>query len=258
MNSGRIAIPTNPGIRCASWASLATHSDDDLGLDLLGCTHYDPVLGRFITQDPSRDGLDWYAYCGNNPVAGTDPTGLREQKLTDTQVDYFAAALTVFGEMGGRWARTSYALVTMAHEGRIAYDPDLEDAGQWKMLPYSHIVIGKRAFVAYQDFDTVMGLCRVLAHEYTHSRQLALYTAFHPNGCELDAYQVEMDFNRDLAHNLRNGNITLFDYGVNQTKDFPSAQRELEMLREQQQTAVDDAKNQLRSWNFPKLKVYKF
>jgi RHS repeat-associated protein len=37
---------------------------------------YDPTLGRFITEDPAKDGLNWYAYCFNNPLRYIDPTGL--------------------------------------------------------------------------------------------------------------------------------------------------------------------------------------
>lgn len=38
--------------------------------------YYDPTIGRFITEDPARDGINWYVYCGNNPLSYTDPTGL--------------------------------------------------------------------------------------------------------------------------------------------------------------------------------------
>lgn len=44
--------------------------------------YYDPEVGRFISQDSieyadpeSINGLNLYAYCGNNPVMGYDPTG---------------------------------------------------------------------------------------------------------------------------------------------------------------------------------------
>jgi len=36
----------------------------------------DPETGRFISEDPARDGNNWYGYAGNNPETFTDPTGL--------------------------------------------------------------------------------------------------------------------------------------------------------------------------------------
>ncbi|MDC7126871.1 MAG: RHS repeat-associated core domain-containing protein [Spirochaetales bacterium] len=36
----------------------------------------DPNIGRFTTEDPIRDGLNWYAYANNNPLKFVDPTGL--------------------------------------------------------------------------------------------------------------------------------------------------------------------------------------
>ena len=38
--------------------------------------YYDPEIGRFLNEDPIRDGNNWYAYCGNNPVGFVDPSGL--------------------------------------------------------------------------------------------------------------------------------------------------------------------------------------
>jgi RHS repeat-associated protein len=45
------------------------------GLLQLGARFYWPEVGRFIQQDPAGDGMNWYAYAGNNPVAWVDPTG---------------------------------------------------------------------------------------------------------------------------------------------------------------------------------------
>ena len=36
---------------------------------------YDATLGRFVTEDPARDGLNWYIYTYNNPLRWIDPTG---------------------------------------------------------------------------------------------------------------------------------------------------------------------------------------
>ena len=52
------------------------YTDDETGLIYLRNRYYDPALGRFISEDPAKDGLNWYAYCGNNPINFTDSWGL--------------------------------------------------------------------------------------------------------------------------------------------------------------------------------------
>ena len=42
----------------------------------LRARYYNPVNGRFTSEDIARDGLNWYTYCGNNPIAFVDPWGL--------------------------------------------------------------------------------------------------------------------------------------------------------------------------------------
>ena len=50
--------------------------DEETGLIYLRARYYDPSVGRFISEDPIRDGMNWYAYCGNSPVMMVDPSGL--------------------------------------------------------------------------------------------------------------------------------------------------------------------------------------
>ncbi|HNY20906.1 MAG TPA: RHS repeat-associated core domain-containing protein, partial [Treponemataceae bacterium] len=50
--------------------------DPDIGLYYYNARWYDPDLGRFITEDPARDGVNWFAYCNENPIRYIDPTGL--------------------------------------------------------------------------------------------------------------------------------------------------------------------------------------
>ncbi len=52
------------------------YTDSESGLVYLRARMYDPQTGRFINEDPAHDGLNWYVYCGNNPVNLTDPWGL--------------------------------------------------------------------------------------------------------------------------------------------------------------------------------------
>jgi RHS repeat-associated protein len=49
--------------------------DSDTGLYYFNARWYDAELGRFVTEDPARDGRNWYEYCGNNPLKYTDTDG---------------------------------------------------------------------------------------------------------------------------------------------------------------------------------------
>ena len=52
------------------------YTDPETGLIYLRNRYYDPTVGRFISEDPAKDGMNWYVYCGNNPVNFTDSFGL--------------------------------------------------------------------------------------------------------------------------------------------------------------------------------------
>jgi len=41
---------------------------------------YNPYIGRFMQTDPIGygDGINWYAYCGNNSITFSDPFGMKE------------------------------------------------------------------------------------------------------------------------------------------------------------------------------------
>ena len=51
--------------------------DELTGQYYLRARYYDPMFGRFMQEDVYEgDGLNLYAYCGNNPVVYYDPSGL--------------------------------------------------------------------------------------------------------------------------------------------------------------------------------------
>ena len=73
--------------------------DSDTGLYYLQSRYYDPAIGRFINADTytttDADGLlstNMFAYCENNPVMGSDPTG---------EWVHLAVGAIVGGIMGG-------------------------------------------------------------------------------------------------------------------------------------------------------------
>ena len=61
---------TNNFKYCGEW------SDPDTGLLYLRARWYDSSVGAFINEDPIRSGLNWYLYCGGNPLNRRDPSGL--------------------------------------------------------------------------------------------------------------------------------------------------------------------------------------
>ena len=52
------------------------YMDAETGHIYLRNRYYDTTLGRFITEDPIKSGLNWYLYCFANPVIFVDPFGL--------------------------------------------------------------------------------------------------------------------------------------------------------------------------------------
>lgn len=57
---------------------LGKQYDSTSSLYNYGYRDYSPQLSRFTTQDPIRDGTNWFAYCGGDPVNFVDYLGLEQ------------------------------------------------------------------------------------------------------------------------------------------------------------------------------------
>ena len=80
--------------------------DEETGLYYLRARYYDPSIGRFMSEDPAQDGLNWYVYCGNNPVMHIDPLGLAPEDHNEFGKDSKIAKR--LDELGEAWNATSY------------------------------------------------------------------------------------------------------------------------------------------------------
>ncbi len=60
---------TNPFRYCGEYY------DTETGTIYLRARYYNPSVGRFISEDPIGDGLNWYTYCNNNPIYFIDSSG---------------------------------------------------------------------------------------------------------------------------------------------------------------------------------------
>jgi RHS repeat-associated protein len=47
---------------------------------------YDADTARFVSEDPARDGVSWFAYVGQNPLRYIDPTGLTLTQQFDSGI----------------------------------------------------------------------------------------------------------------------------------------------------------------------------
>jgi RHS repeat-associated protein len=77
-NAGQVVLFDNVNLLTAAVSANYNYTGkgmDGTGLVYFGSRWYDPEIGRFITRDPIRDGLNWYAYCYNNPFSYVDPDG---------------------------------------------------------------------------------------------------------------------------------------------------------------------------------------
>lgn len=94
---------------------------------------YAPTYGRFFQTDPSgyADGMNWYNYVGNDPINGTDPTGM-------------------FGQFGEK-ERSGYEgeVVTITHD--CWSDPACAEHRRER--------IAELTAFNFSDFDRLRGMC---------------------------------------------------------------------------------------------------
>jgi RHS repeat-associated protein len=63
---------TDKGKHCAN---LGHKQDDESGLVYMRARYYEPTSGRFVSEDGSGDGRNWYTYCQNSPINFRDGSG---------------------------------------------------------------------------------------------------------------------------------------------------------------------------------------
>ncbi|MDO4299815.1 MAG: RHS repeat-associated core domain-containing protein [Clostridia bacterium] len=141
---------TNPFRYCGEYY------DDELESIYLRARNYNPSTGRFTTEDPIKDGLNWYAYCGGNPVMFVDPSGLDLQiigykTLSDAQKKQIKSDLNKL-MMNDIDAGTYDAIVEVSGEGNVTLNVLTENPSTegYKILD---TIIGSDNIIAI-NFDT--------------------------------------------------------------------------------------------------------
>ncbi|MEA4883986.1 MAG: RHS repeat-associated core domain-containing protein, partial [Clostridia bacterium] len=164
-----------------SGAERYTGKPLDAALDLyyFGARHYDSGLGRFITADPARDGLNWYAYCRQNPLIYVDPDG--ECPL-----------LVITGAIGAAVGAGYEAILSYNQEGKI----------NWTRVAQGAVVggavgLGGGAVTSLAASAGLGGACATL----TAGQTMAGFTALVQGGWAATAWGVSKDgVNQGITH----------------------------------------------------------
>ena len=123
------------------------YTDEETGFIYLRARYYDTETGRFINEDPIRDGLNWYVYCNGNPIKYADPSGLGPHDHFDTPSD-----------MLKDWAWNYVAEIdyTMFEQGSAVYTA-YDENGNW-YCSYTETVIGTPHSLDDSDLISARGL----------------------------------------------------------------------------------------------------
>jgi RHS repeat-associated protein len=96
---------------------------DPSGLQQLGARFYWPELGRFLQQDPIGDGMNWYAYAGNNPVVWIDPEGLHQTESMWHNLGHWDCTWVPGLKQGGAILADTVNVLGNPYMDAGAYDP---------------------------------------------------------------------------------------------------------------------------------------
>jgi RHS repeat-associated protein len=121
--------------------------DFETGLYYYRARYYNPYIGRFLQTDPIGygDGINWYAYCWNNPLNRLDPSGSLViippmdywQKDNPYSRLYLPKNRTIDSGYPTWWQLCSHAMVGFG--GRLTYT-DSEACWEWAMSEHTFAV----------------------------------------------------------------------------------------------------------------------
>ena len=93
---------------------VSTFKKPNLGSYYFNARWYDAETGRFISEDPARDGQNWFNYVSNNPIKYIDPTGMYITGYSDYPYYMQSAGKTKIGRSNYSMEKYGCAVTHMA------------------------------------------------------------------------------------------------------------------------------------------------
>jgi RHS repeat-associated protein len=132
-----------------------SNSSYTTGLVEMGHRYYDPLVGRFLNRDPIdyNGGINLYSYAGNNPITGSDPSGLTVSAIFDRAAGTLQIwddsnpndKITISDVKGSKDKSKSQAV--FSGEGQYMNDPNSEQVPSMGPIPAGEYLIS-HMFVA--------------------------------------------------------------------------------------------------------------
>lgn len=112
-------------------ANLGHVQDDESDLIYMRARYYEPGVGRFVSEDPARDGANWVIYADNNPVGNVDSGGTLVEPVTATA---FLAVAQALGSAASYYL-TFFAVVEYLQAMHPAFNPTPDWIGALLGIP---------------------------------------------------------------------------------------------------------------------------
>jgi len=111
---------TSTGTTRNPFRYTARDLDSETGLMYYRARYYDPLVGRFISEDPVRliAGINFYRYVSNKPVKFIDPSGLGQKGATVGAVIGTVAG-GILGAIGGAGAGATAGTLALPGGGTV-------------------------------------------------------------------------------------------------------------------------------------------
>ncbi|MGO9455141.1 MAG: RHS repeat-associated core domain-containing protein, partial [Candidatus Binataceae bacterium] len=106
---------------------MAGMEHDPSGLYHANARYFSPTLMRFLNEDPERGKANMYTYAGNNPITGSDPSGMEPTWLTVMQ------AGAAFGGGGGEGGGGTGLIATLIWDVLV---PFLDSSSASQVINY--------------------------------------------------------------------------------------------------------------------------